>query len=111
YRTVVSDPAAPGVIQNVDPLGPSSFDPSLSDSNRPVKMAEAPLAGDPKEAPFTRTLAALRDKSALISLTDSGFTVLPWTYDAAVPIPRLDRVVNAADQTRPVAPGGLITVT
>ena len=47
---------------------------------------------------------------AMLALSVSGFTVLPWDYDAAVAPPRLDRVVNAADFTRPVAPGGLISV-
>jgi len=40
----------------------------------------------------------------------SGFTVLPWTYDAAVAPPQISSVVNAADGTQPVAPDGLISV-
>ncbi|MEO7651962.1 MAG: hypothetical protein ABIZ80_15980, partial [Bryobacteraceae bacterium] len=109
YRTTSSSASAPGVIQAVDPLGPSVSDPSLADNLRPVRMAEAPLVGN-ETARFTRTLAALNDRSALIALTASGFTVIPWRYDAGVPIPRLESVVNTADRTRPVAPGGLITV-
>jgi uncharacterized protein (TIGR03437 family) len=46
----------------------------------------------------------------VISLTVSGITVLPWNYDAAVAPPRIASVVNAADGTMPVAPGGLISV-
>ena len=60
---------------------------------------------------FSRTLAPLNDQSSIISLTTSGFTVLPWNYDAAVAPPRLDSVVNAADFTQPVAPGGLIRLS
>jgi uncharacterized protein (TIGR03437 family) len=75
----------------------------------PTAMAEAPLV--PSIAwPFTRTLAPLADQSAVISLTVSGFTVLPWDYDAAVAPPQITSVVNAADGTTPVAPGGLISV-
>jgi uncharacterized protein (TIGR03437 family) len=36
--------------------------------------------------------------------------VLPWTYDASVAPPQIDRVVNGADFSQPIAPGGLITV-
>jgi len=36
--------------------------------------------------------------------------VLPWNYDAAVAPPQIASVVNAADGTKPVAPGGLISV-
>jgi uncharacterized protein (TIGR03437 family) len=59
---------------------------------------------------FTRTLAVLYDQSEIISTTTSGFTVLPWTYDAAVAPPSISAVVSAADGTSPVAPGGLITI-
>jgi uncharacterized protein (TIGR03437 family) len=45
-----------------------------------------------------------------MSLSVSGVTVLPWNYDAAVAPPAITQLVNAADQTSPVAPGGLITV-
>ena len=36
--------------------------------------------------------------------------MLPWNYDAAVAPPQISSVVNAADGTQPVAPGGLISV-
>jgi uncharacterized protein (TIGR03437 family) len=71
-------------------------------------MAEAPLTGGPGAA-FRRSLAVLADGSALVSLTDSGFTVLAAEYDASAAPPRIEQVVNAADFTRPVAPGGLIS--
>jgi len=75
----------------------------------PTMMVEAPLVGD-TEYPFIRTLAPLADHSAIVSLTTSGFTVLPWSYDAPTAIPVLDRLVNAADFTKPVAPGGLVSI-
>jgi uncharacterized protein (TIGR03437 family) len=72
-------------------------------------MVESPLVGD-TDYPFMRTLAPLADRSAIISLTTSGFTVLPWNYAAATATPLLDRLVNAGDFTRPVAPGGLVSL-
>jgi len=78
-------------------------------TTKPTSMAEAPLLPTTLW-PFTRTLAPLADQSAVISLTVSGFTVLPWDYDAAVAPPEIASVVNAADGTKPVAPGGLISV-
>jgi uncharacterized protein (TIGR03437 family) len=75
----------------------------------PTQTVESPLLGD-TEYPFRRTLAPLPDRSAIIELTTSGFTVLPWNYEAGIAPPVLDRVVNAADFTRPVAPGGLASL-
>jgi len=98
FRSTAQDAAAPGVVERVE-MGTGA-------AVRPTRMVEAPLQPDG----FARTLAALRNRSGLISLTISGFTVLPWSYDAATAPPRIQRVVNAADQTVPVAPGGLITV-
>src|SRR6185436_2584477 len=51
------------------------------------------------------------NQRTIVSLSQSGITLLPVDYDAAVPTPHLTSVVNAADRTQPVAPGGLITVT
>jgi uncharacterized protein (TIGR03437 family) len=101
FRTTSSGTANPGIIQRVDL--------SSGEGIRATRMVEAPLLGD-SASPFTRTLAPLYSRAAIVNLTTSGFTVLPWTYDAAVAPPRIDRVVNAADLTAPVAPGGLISV-
>jgi uncharacterized protein (TIGR03437 family) len=59
---------------------------------------------------FLRSLAPLYDRSGIISLSVSGFTVLPWNYAIAVAPPKINAVVNAADGKLPVAPGGLISV-
>jgi uncharacterized protein (TIGR03437 family) len=67
-------------------------------------------SGNTIGAIFLRSLAPLYDRSAIISLSVSGFTVLPWNYAAAVAPPKIAAVVNAADGTLPVAPGGLISV-
>jgi uncharacterized protein (TIGR03437 family) len=99
FRTTASASTSPGVIQRVDPQS----------SAKPTRMVEAPLL--PSQAmPLMRTLAALYDRSAVVSLTVSGFTVLPWNYDAAVAPPKIAAVVNAADGKQPVAPGGLISI-
>jgi uncharacterized protein (TIGR03437 family) len=98
----VTSPAvtSPGVIQRVDPAT------AVSKSTR---MAESPLT--PTAAwPFTRTVAPLASQSAIMVLTTSGFTVLSWTYDAAVAPPTISSIVNSADQTAGVAPGGLISI-
>ncbi len=101
FRTTVPAATAPGVIQRVDP--------AQSLGIKPTRMVEAPLAPT-TDVPFVRTLAPLYDRSSVIALTVSGFTVLPWNYDAAVAPPKISAVVNAADGTAPVAPGGLISV-
>jgi uncharacterized protein (TIGR03437 family) len=59
---------------------------------------------------WTRSIAPLPDRSAIINLTTSGFTVLPWTYAAAVAPPKISSVVSAADGKSAPAPGGLISV-
>jgi uncharacterized protein (TIGR03437 family) len=100
-RTTVPNLTSPGVIAHVDP--------TQSLSTKPTRMAEAPLAGTTAQ-PFIRSLAPLYDQSAVISLTISGVTVLPWNYDAAVAPPQIASVVNAADGTQPIAPGGLISI-
>ncbi len=100
-RTTTPDMASPGVIQHVDP--------GVSLSQKPTRMVEAALDGTTIQ-PFIRSLAPLYDRSAVISLSVSGFTVLPWNYDAAVAPPKISSVVNAADGTLPIAPGGLISI-
>jgi uncharacterized protein (TIGR03437 family) len=119
FRTTTSSLAAPGIIE--------SFDPSLGTATgKPTRLVEAallPLAatagatfptgsgsGANVTMNFQRSLAPLYDRSAIISLSVSGFTVLPWNYAAAVAPPTISAVVNAADGTLPVAPGGLISV-
>ncbi|MBZ5596071.1 MAG: hypothetical protein LAP39_27830 [Acidobacteriia bacterium] len=101
YRTTAADTQAPGVMQRVDM--------SLAAGVNPTAVAEAPLVGQPG-AVFTRTLDGLYSRSAFISLTVSGFTAMAWNYDASVAPPNLQTVVSAADGSKGVAPGGLVTV-
>lgn len=100
FRTTAANSAAPGVIQRVSASGAGA---------RATRMTEAPLLSS-QESAFTRTIAPMYSRNAIVNLTTSGFTVLPWSYDEAVATPRLARVVNAADQTGAVAPGGLVTI-
>ncbi|MFN0172589.1 MAG: hypothetical protein ACKV22_39925 [Bryobacteraceae bacterium] len=94
-----------------DPGTISRVNLSTGQSLRPTRTVEAPITEvtTPGFA-FIRTLVPMASRQSLISLTQSGFTVIPWSYDAATPIPNLERIVNAADQTAPVAPGGLISI-
>jgi uncharacterized protein (TIGR03437 family) len=95
--------SAPGVIEQLNLRQPNSA-VSLA-----TPIVEAPLLGATGAA-FTRTLAPLYSRTGLINLTVSGFTVLPWNYAASVAPPKINSVVNAADFSGGVAPGGLISV-
>ena len=69
----------------------------------------APLFTPSVNTVWTRSLAPLPSGTAIISLSTSGLTVLPWTYAAAVAAPQVAAVVSAADGESPAAPGGLIS--
>lgn len=109
YRTTAPAPSgggqstAPGVIEQINTATPSQA-VSLA-----TQMVEAPLLGS-TGAVLTRTIAPLYDQSAIINLTVSGFTVLPWNYAASVAPPQITGVSNAANFTSAIAPGGLISV-
>lgn len=95
--------SAPGTITQVNMASPGSS------ASLAVGMVEAPLLGT-AGAVFTRTVAPLYGRNAIVNLTVSGFTVLPWTYAAAVAPPVLNSVVNAGDSSSNIAPGGLISI-
>ena len=59
---------------------------------------------------FGRTIAPLNDQSAIVMLTTSGITVVPWTFAASVALPVISSVVSAADGRSAPAPGGLIEI-
>lgn len=102
FRTTASAPASPGVIERFAAAQSTA-------TGKPTRMVEAPLVPSGIMS-FIRSLAPIYDRSGVIALTVSGFTVLPWNYDAAVAPPKITAVVNAADGKLPVAPGGLISV-
>jgi uncharacterized protein (TIGR03437 family) len=91
----------PGLMTRVDT--------STLRSLRPVRLAEAPLA-PADDQPLRRTLAANRTGSTFISLSTSGFQVIPGTFDAFVSPPLVRAVTNAADGGAAVAPGALISI-
>jgi uncharacterized protein (TIGR03437 family) len=95
--------SAPGVLERMDMTNPTS---SVS---RATPIVEAPLLGS-ATSPFTRTIAPLANQAAIMNLTVSGVTVVPWSYDSAVAPPHITSVVNAGDFKADVAPGGLISV-
>lgn len=101
-RTTASSQSSPGVIQRVN-LGTGTS------QIRPVRLIEAPLLGE-SGAVFTRTLAPLYGRQAIANLTVGGLTVLPWAFDAAVSVPQINRLVNAADFTALSAPGSLVSI-
>ncbi len=105
FRITAPNSSAPGVLQRVDLENGTGI--------RPTRTSEAPLLGATAAGAtdaFTRTLAPLASRNAIVALTTSGFTVFPWAFDTGTAPPRLDRIVNAADGTQPVAPGGLISL-
>jgi uncharacterized protein (TIGR03437 family) len=76
---------------------------------RPTRSAEAPAAAD-VGAVFRRTVAPLANRRAIVTLTISGLTVLAWDYDAAVALPRIERLQSSADGSADVAPGSLVSL-
>jgi uncharacterized protein (TIGR03437 family) len=90
-----------GLLQRVDAV-------SLL-SEAPTRLAETPASNAPGFA-FTRTLAPLWNGNSIVELTTSGLLALPVAFDAAVAPPQISQIVNAADLTKPVAPGGLVSL-
>ena len=88
-RSTAPDSASPGVIERVN------FESGVT--IRPTRMSEAPLVSPSDNSVFLRALAALPDRSAIVSLSTSGFTVLPWVYDAALAKPQIQSIASAAD--------------
>jgi uncharacterized protein (TIGR03437 family) len=98
---IAPETEAAGIIERVDA--------ATGQGLHATRMAEKPVVGT-DEFPFTRTLAPLYSREVLVALTTSGFTVLPWNFDASVAPPIIGDIVNAADYTEPVAPGGLVSI-
>jgi len=90
-------------MERIDMTNPSS---SMSNA---TEMVEAPLQGT-TASPFTRTIAPLASQTALVNLTVSGVTILPWNFNAGTAPPNITSVVNAGNFGRDIAPGGLISV-
>jgi uncharacterized protein (TIGR03437 family) len=95
--------SSPGVMERIDMTNPSA---SVSSA---TQMVEAPMLGS-TTSPFTRTIAPLASQAAIVNLTVSGVTVLPWNFNAAVAPPNITSVENAGNGGSDIAPGGLISV-
>lgn len=112
YFVTAPNSASPGVIEQVDL--------STGTAIQPTAMVEAPILGGSQSggtpsttsgaSAWTRSLAPLPNQTAIIALTTSGITVLPWAYASAVASPQISTVTSAADGTSPVAPGGLMSL-
>jgi uncharacterized protein (TIGR03437 family) len=104
FRVSGSTASGPGVIQNMPALrvAPGAL-------VRPVRVTEAPVLSS-SLIPFTRTTAPMPGTGTIIVMSTSGFTALAANYDQATAPPAISRVVNAADGSKPVAPGGLISI-
>jgi uncharacterized protein (TIGR03437 family) len=112
YRVTGTVASGPGVIQNMPALRvslPSPVQTGPSANVKPVRVAEAPILST-TDVPFTRTVAPLPSAGTVVVLSTSGVTVLSNGYDAAVAPPLISSIVNAADGTKPVAPGGLVSI-
>jgi uncharacterized protein (TIGR03437 family) len=101
--TSVGQSTAPGVMERIDMTNPSA---SVSSA---TQMVEAPMLSS-TASPFTRTIAPLASQAAILNLTVSGVTVLPWNFNAAVAPPNITSVQNAGNGGSDIAPGGLISV-
>jgi uncharacterized protein (TIGR03437 family) len=104
FRVSGSTASGPGVIQNM-----SALKVSPGSNIRPVRVSEAPVLST-TTTPFTRTVAPLPSLGNIVVLTTSGVTVLSGNYDAAVAPPSISSIGNAADGSRAVAPGGLVSI-
>jgi uncharacterized protein (TIGR03437 family) len=93
--------ATSGIVQRVDPVSMLS--------QAPTRIVESPAAS-PTGFAFTRTMAPLANGNSIVQLTTSGLLALPVAFDAAVAPPQISQIVNAADLTKPIAPGGLVSL-
>jgi uncharacterized protein (TIGR03437 family) len=102
FRVSAGAIEGPGTIQRI------SF-PTLA-SAVGTRIVESPLQSNATSQPFIRTVAPLFSRNSIVVLTVSGFTVLPWTFDAAVATPRITRVSSLADGSTAIAPGSLVKI-
>jgi uncharacterized protein (TIGR03437 family) len=128
YLATSSGASSPGVMQSVPNVQSAPVDPtyiteapllptttSTSSSSSSTGSGSGTTGGSGTTSlnsatSFSRTVAPLSSAGTIVVLTTSGFTVLSSNYAAAVAPPTISSVVNAADNTAPVAPGGLISV-
>jgi len=98
-------PNTPGVIERVN-LSNLGRDTSLT---RTIALPLFPAGANTGSA-FIRTLAPLSNGNTIISLTQSGFTVLPWNFDATTAQPQIANAVNTANPVGGLTGGSLVSV-
>lgn len=102
FRATSGSIDGPGTIQRISfPSGAAQIG---------TRMVESPLQTNLLTQPFIRTVAPLYSRNAIAVLTVSGFTILPWNFDAAVATPRITKVSNLADGSTAIAPGSLVKI-
>ena len=112
-RTTSLASNAPGTVERVDLTLYQTYHGALTDEAPAAQSTlTTPPVGQIGETilPFVRSLAVPPGQNQILLLSVSGMTVLPNNFDAPTPIPAISSVVNAADGTAAVAPGGLIIV-
>jgi uncharacterized protein (TIGR03437 family) len=65
---------------------------------------------EPAASAFIRTLAPLSNGNAIVSLTQSGFTVLNTNFDTATAQPQITSAVNTANPNGALTGGSLVSV-
>jgi len=119
-RTVTTTAAAPGTIERID--FNSSDGAYYLQGYHATSLIEAPhtqatlqtaALGQVGQAisAFTRTMAVPADRSSIVLLTQSGLTILPPDFDAALMTPVVTSVTNAAGTSSSVAPEEQILIS
>jgi len=111
-RTTSAAGNGAGLIERIDLTNLRAYNATaMAEAPQTADSLSTPPVGQIGETiiPFTRTLAVSPDQSRIFALTISGLTILPSNFDAPTPPPVVSSVVNAADFTAAVAPGGVIT--
>jgi len=96
-------------ISGVGPGRVSRVDTATLRTLRPVKLAESPL-GLFADQPLRRSLAGTSNGSRFITLSSSGFEVIPGNFDAFVPPATIRAIANSASFSEGTAPGALISI-
>ena len=113
-RTTVASASGPGTIERIDMKSFQTFGTTLT-AEAPVvpsTLTSAPVGQIGQTIlPFIRSLAVPPNQSSIILLTQSGLTVLLPNFDAPTTPPVVSGVVNSADGSAAVAPGGLIQIS
>jgi len=113
-RTTSPGASTAGVVERVDLSALQTYSGTLLDESPLVQtILQTPPVGQIGETilPFMRSMAIPSNQSSILILSISGMTVLENNFDAATKIPEVSQVVNAADGTPGVAPGGLIQIS